>query len=292
MERKRISSSKIRAVGYDPKGEVLEVEFSDGRVVAYSGVSNGGPPALHERPLPGELLRRQDRRRVSRPAAALGAPSRTDETHAMNGFAERRERLVAELGAAPGGAALRLDKTTSNLFRDREAAPRQRLDVRAFSHVLEVDPAGGWVDVEGMTPYAALADATLARGVMPCVVPQLKSITIGGAVAGIGIEASSFKLRPRPRDDARARGADRRRRGRRGPTRQRAPRSLPRLPQFLRHARLCAAREGEDRAGEAVRAHRARPPRRPGELLRQPRRGLRLGASTSSTGSCSGRASW
>ena len=40
MERKRINSSKIRAVGYDPKGEVLEVEFSDGRVVAYSGVSN------------------------------------------------------------------------------------------------------------------------------------------------------------------------------------------------------------------------------------------------------------
>jgi len=39
MERKRISSSKIRAVGYDPKSQVLEVEFNDGRVMAYSGVS-------------------------------------------------------------------------------------------------------------------------------------------------------------------------------------------------------------------------------------------------------------
>jgi len=28
---------------------------------------------------------------------------------------------------------------------------------------------------------------------MPCVVPQLKSITFGGAVAGVGIESSSFK---------------------------------------------------------------------------------------------------
>jgi len=45
MERKRISSSKIRAVGYDPKGEVLEVEFNDGRVMAYSGVS----PEVHRR---------------------------------------------------------------------------------------------------------------------------------------------------------------------------------------------------------------------------------------------------
>jgi hypothetical protein len=45
MERKRISSSKIRAVGYDPKNEVLEVEFNDGRVMAYSGVS----PEVHRR---------------------------------------------------------------------------------------------------------------------------------------------------------------------------------------------------------------------------------------------------
>jgi FAD/FMN-containing dehydrogenase len=38
-----------------------------------------------------------------------------------------------------------------------------------------------------------LADATLRQGVMPCVVPQLKSITIGGAASGVGIESSSFK---------------------------------------------------------------------------------------------------
>ncbi|MEA3291134.1 MAG: FAD-binding oxidoreductase, partial [Pseudomonadota bacterium] len=38
-----------------------------------------------------------------------------------------------------------------------------------------------------------LVDATLPQGVMPAVVPQLKSITIGGAVSGIGIESSSFR---------------------------------------------------------------------------------------------------
>ena len=43
MERKRINSSKIRAVGYDPKSQTLEVEFSDGRLLAYSGVS----PEVH-----------------------------------------------------------------------------------------------------------------------------------------------------------------------------------------------------------------------------------------------------
>jgi hypothetical protein len=43
MERKRVSSSKIRAIGYDPKAQLLEVEFNDGRVLAYSGVS----PEVH-----------------------------------------------------------------------------------------------------------------------------------------------------------------------------------------------------------------------------------------------------
>ena len=39
MERKRVNSTKIRAVGYDPKSRVLEVELRDGSVLAYSGVS-------------------------------------------------------------------------------------------------------------------------------------------------------------------------------------------------------------------------------------------------------------
>jgi FAD/FMN-containing dehydrogenase len=111
----------------------------------------------------------------------------------VTGYAERRDDLARSLRDARDGGPVRLEKNTSNLFRDRDATPRRRLDVRSFDHVLEVDAAGGWVDAEGMTPYAALADATLAQGAMPCVVPQLKSITIGGAVAGIGIESSSFR---------------------------------------------------------------------------------------------------
>ncbi len=89
--------------------------------------------------------------------------------------------------------ALRLDKPTSNLFRDRKQGDRQGLDVRDFNSVIAVDTSHGWVEVEGMTTYAALTDACLEHAVMPSVVPQLKSITIGGAVAGIGIESSSFK---------------------------------------------------------------------------------------------------
>jgi hypothetical protein len=45
MERKKISSSSIRSVGYDERGQLLEVEFNDGRINQYSGVS----PEVHRR---------------------------------------------------------------------------------------------------------------------------------------------------------------------------------------------------------------------------------------------------
>jgi FAD/FMN-containing dehydrogenase len=101
-------------------------------------------------------------------------------------------RLRAELAAGgPGGIGLA--KSTSNLFRDREQQARPRVDLSGFNEVVEVDTVRASVSAEGMTSYADLVAATLARGTAPCVVPQLKSITLGGAAAGVGIEASSFR---------------------------------------------------------------------------------------------------
>ncbi len=98
--------------------------------------------------------------------------------------------LRGQLAALPVGAPIRLGKKTSNLFRTR-SGPSQRLDVSAFSGVLGVED--GVADVLGMTTYEALVDATLPSGQMPLVVPQLKTITLGGAVTGLGIESSSFR---------------------------------------------------------------------------------------------------
>jgi FAD/FMN-containing dehydrogenase len=105
---------------------------------------------------------------------------------------EAKKRRLSESLRAEGGT-IRLAKDTSNLFRDRKTEPARRLNVRDFNHVIRVDPQAGVVEVEGMTPYVDLVRECLSHGVMPTVVPQLKSITIGGAVTGLGIESSSFK---------------------------------------------------------------------------------------------------
>ena len=105
---------------------------------------------------------------------------------------ESVRRLKAQLAARPPDAPVRLAKATSNLFRFREA-PRDGLDVSDFAGVLHVDPVAMTADVGGMTTYEDLVAATLPHGLMPFVVPQLKTITLGGAVAGLGIESSSWR---------------------------------------------------------------------------------------------------
>lgn len=104
-----------------------------------------------------------------------------------------RRRLLAQYAEIPVGSPVRLAKRTSNLFRPRERAAGEGLDVSGLDRVLSVDPGSRTADVQGMTTYEDLVDATLAHGLMPAVVPQLKTITIGGAFIGLGIESSSFR---------------------------------------------------------------------------------------------------
>ncbi len=139
--------------------------------------------------------------------------------------ADAHEAAVARLrdayAAWPPGTPVRLAKRTSNLFRFRDSDPatppdgtaraaraaradaakaraatagaRAGLDVSAFGHVLSVDPVTRTARVGGMTTYEDLCDATLRHQLMPLVVPQLKTITLGGAVTGLGIESTSLR---------------------------------------------------------------------------------------------------
>jgi FAD/FMN-containing dehydrogenase len=100
--------------------------------------------------------------------------------------------LLAAFRAIPSGAPVRLAKQTSNLFRVRAGSAGPGLNVADFDGVLAVDVAARTADVLGMTTYEHLVAATLPHGLMPLVVPQLKTITLGGAVTGLGIESTSF----------------------------------------------------------------------------------------------------
>ena len=103
------------------------------------------------------------------------------------------ERLLASYRALPPGSPVRLAKRTSNLFRSRSATDAPGLDTSGLTHVIGVDVEARTADVAGMCTYEDLVAATLPFGLAPLVVPQLKTITLGGAVTGLGIESTSFR---------------------------------------------------------------------------------------------------
>lgn len=114
-------------------------------------------------------------------------------TDARAAHADGVQRLLASYRAIPADAAVRLAKPTSNLFRAREKTSTKGLDTSGLTDVIAVDPAARTADVAGMCTYEDLVAATLPYGLSPLVVPQLKTITLGGAVTGLGIESASFR---------------------------------------------------------------------------------------------------
>jgi FAD/FMN-containing dehydrogenase len=114
-------------------------------------------------------------------------------TDARIAHADGVERLLASYRAVPAAAPVRLAKATSNLFRSRAKTTTGGLDTSGLTGVIAVDPEARTADVAGMCTYDDLVAATLPFGLAPLVAPQLKTITLGGAVTGLGIESTSFR---------------------------------------------------------------------------------------------------
>ena len=103
------------------------------------------------------------------------------------------QRLLDSYRNIPADESVRLAKPTSNLFRARAKRHAPGLDTSGLVSVIAVDPENRTADVDGMCTYENLVAATLPYGLAPLVVPQLKTITVGGAVSGLGIESASFR---------------------------------------------------------------------------------------------------
>jgi FAD/FMN-containing dehydrogenase len=108
-------------------------------------------------------------------------------------YEQKKKLLIESLGAAPGGISL-AKRTSSNLFRyqPRSRAGR-RIDLSGFNRVLRVDAAQRLLEVEGLATFESIVDHTLPHGLAPLVTPELKHITVGGAIVGIGIESNCYR---------------------------------------------------------------------------------------------------
>lgn len=67
-----------------------------------------------------------------------------------------------------------------------------KIDVTELTEILAIDPTRRICVAESGVTFAALVRETLKHGLVPLVVPELSTITIGGAVSGGSLESMSF----------------------------------------------------------------------------------------------------
>lgn len=68
-----------------------------------------------------------------------------------------------------------------------------KIDCGHLNHVLNIDPIKKVAIVEPRVTMEELVKATLDFGLTPAVVPEIKDITVGGALLGVGAESGSHR---------------------------------------------------------------------------------------------------
>ncbi|KAI9639129.1 uncharacterized protein MKK02DRAFT_39412 [Dioszegia hungarica] len=106
--------------------------------------------------------------------------------------------ILASLRTRPLGSKLSLHRRTldSNTIRNsshKSSYSYFPVDLSSFHHILEINPSGGYVLCEPGVPFGDLLRELLKVGMTTLVVPELPGITVGGAIAGGGLESSSHR---------------------------------------------------------------------------------------------------
>lgn len=90
-----------------------------------------------------------------------------------------------------------LEYRTQSSYVTRAKAYKEsshKIDCGHLNRVLKIDPIKKIAIVEPRVTIEKLIKATLAVGLTPAVVPELKDITVGGAILGIGAESASHRF--------------------------------------------------------------------------------------------------
>ncbi|MFT3841796.1 MAG: FAD-binding oxidoreductase [Myxococcaceae bacterium] len=69
----------------------------------------------------------------------------------------------------------------------------EKIDCTDLDQVLDIDPYNRVCVAESGVTFVELVNATLPYGLVPACVPELKEITLGGAVSGCSVESGSFR---------------------------------------------------------------------------------------------------
>jgi FAD/FMN-containing dehydrogenase len=109
---------------------------------------------------------------------------------------EKVARIAAALNRRRNGRPVSLKKkAVSHQVPKRIDTTRgdDKIDISDLNEVLTIDPAEKTCTAEPGVTFAELVEETLRYGLVPIIVPELKTITLGGAVSGCSVESASFR---------------------------------------------------------------------------------------------------
>lgn len=109
--------------------------------------------------------------------------------------ARKVERIATQLRTRRSTAPLSMKKKAVSHQVPKAGDLRrydEKIDLTDLDQILEIDPVRRICVAEPGVTFADLLEATMKHGLAPIIVPELKTITIGGAVSGCSIESMSF----------------------------------------------------------------------------------------------------
>jgi FAD/FMN-containing dehydrogenase len=110
--------------------------------------------------------------------------------------AAKVQRVARTLRARTPGTPVSIQKkAVSHQVPKRNDRRRfdAKIDLTDLDEVLAIDVANRTCTAEPGVTFTDLVEKTLAVGLVPMVVPELRTITIGGAVSGCSLESMSFR---------------------------------------------------------------------------------------------------
>ncbi len=78
--------------------------------------------------------------------------------------------------------------------QEKNRTPAEALDISDLDEILEINLEEGYCVAESGATFEKIVDAASKYNLMPLVVPELKTITIGGAVSGCSLESMSYRF--------------------------------------------------------------------------------------------------
>lgn len=114
----------------------------------------------------------------------------------MGSHEEKINRIARQLKERKSTTPLALKKkavTHEVPKREDKKYADEKLDISDLDEILQIDPQNRYCVAEPGVTFTKVVEATLRYGLAPVVVPELKTITIGGAVAGCSVESMSYR---------------------------------------------------------------------------------------------------